>query len=214
MAPKRVPTTPRRISEQISAFCRLLNAGASPTFIPSYPHPEAFPDKCLVNVEFAIETARGSAETGWLFWEDTFILQSVAHAVWVRPGGMRLDVTPHVDGEQTTLFLPDTELDMVSGMIRNRYYAKIDHPAVQELVAIYEEEAELQQEYGVPTYLIPGWATADLEEAKERVSADLDELEESLQAESKVRAEQTARILGQHRGKQKLSRRLRRQKRK
>ena len=40
---------------------------------------------------------------------------------------------------------------------------------VQELVAIYEEEAELQQEYGVPTYLIPGWATADLEEAKERV---------------------------------------------
>jgi hypothetical protein len=72
---------------------------------------------CFRNVETHVKIAGGRNETGWAFYELVDVsIHTVAHAIWVRPTGRRMDITPWEHPPQRRiLFLPDERVAIKRG---------------------------------------------------------------------------------------------------
>ena len=72
---------------------------------------------CFRNVEAHVKIAGGRIETGWAFYELVDVsIHTVAHAVWIRPTGRRMDITPWEHPPQRRiLFLPDERVAIKRG---------------------------------------------------------------------------------------------------
>lgn len=79
-----------------------------PIVVPVEPAPSALPLKCYFNVRDVIAKEGGEAYFGWSFYNSSDgIFMAQHHAVWKRPDGTFLDVTPNVIGSSNILFMSD-----------------------------------------------------------------------------------------------------------
>ena len=104
-------TTPSRIDESVRSFCRYLNQSAEPVYVDVQPGPADKRVECFFNVRRYVEGPGGQFAYGWSIkiWEKVYI-EAEHHAVWLRPDGTLLDVTPMRRDAARTLFLRDDRL--------------------------------------------------------------------------------------------------------
>lgn len=100
-------TTPRLITEQVRAFCRVQH-WLAPVFAPVEIGGEAREDNCFYNVRSLVERAGGSLCLGWCIWLwPKVFIEGEHHCIWRDPSGRLVDVTPKADGEARVVFAED-----------------------------------------------------------------------------------------------------------
>jgi hypothetical protein len=133
-----IPPLPRPVTDTpaVRAFCEELVPGQIPVPVRIAPPKGATLDECVENVKSVVEFNDGSIEYGWMLWERPGVmLEAEFHAVWVRPSGSRLDVTPKLlPGMTEIVFLPDPDLVYEERQIDNKRVALADDPLIQQYI--------------------------------------------------------------------------------
>lgn len=112
--------TPRAISREVLAFCAEIETQEQPEFVNVDATPRSEVNQCFVNVADAAARGGGEVQHGWMVLEwPGVLLEAQFHAIWRRPDGSLVDVTPN--DERRILFLPD----------RTRVYRGRRTPSVQ-----------------------------------------------------------------------------------
>lgn len=104
-------TTPPRIDRTVRSFCRNLNRSVEPVYVDVRPGQADKRVECFFNVRRYVEGLGGAFAYGWSvrMWENVY-MEAEHHAVWRRPDGALLDVTPTRGHEARTLFVRDDRL--------------------------------------------------------------------------------------------------------
>lgn len=137
-------STPRTITAAIQEFASELSPDQSLLTVPVNPHPSSLLGECFDNVAAAVQRAGGSIIYGWLFWEwPEVLLEAEFHAIWRRPDGSLLDVTPQADGEAEILFLPDPAANYREQRIDNHRRALSGERLVADFLIIAPETARV-----------------------------------------------------------------------
>lgn len=142
-------TTPQSIDATVLELCERANPVSTPVFVPVQTVAGAEHRDCYANVERMVKEAGGTIEYGWAVWlEPGFLIEAEHHAVWVSPGGVRMDVSPRAS-ETQILFLPGAP-PYNNRPIPNIRLGLSAHPRMREYLAIHEQLDELQQRSVTP----------------------------------------------------------------
>jgi hypothetical protein len=134
---------PRRISEVVRDFCRGVVAEAEPTYLAVTPFPEDVERDCFMNVERHIADDGGSIQHGWRIWEwPNTMIEAEFHAVWRKPAGELVDVTP-LPNRERILFLPDPERVWEGRQVNNIRKPLLQNPLVEEFIRLANERFEI-----------------------------------------------------------------------
>jgi hypothetical protein len=171
-----VLTTPEQISPQICVFCEEIVPGQSPVLVPVRPDLDADHGECFLNVKQHQTAEGGGFQLGWVIWESPGLyLEAEFHAVWADPNGELVDITPKADGETEVLYLPDPnatysfEDDILP---RNRRFALVDHPDLQEFFRLCVQRDEIVAKFDRQ---VPMSEIADIEMAKIQIAHRLNQ---------------------------------------
>ncbi|MEI9928558.1 MAG: hypothetical protein WDN44_13745 [Sphingomonas sp.] len=98
---------PAQIDQATLAFCATITPSA-PLYVRVEPAEGARPAYCFDNSAAAAARHGGAAAHGWAIWRwPGRYFEAEHHAVWRRPDGSLLDVTPQLGTPERILFLPD-----------------------------------------------------------------------------------------------------------
>lgn len=100
--------TPAALTDDIRAILARYSE-QEPVRVDVRPYSGAHPFMCYTNAAALAENFGGAAVTGWSVWRHRTlpILTLEHHAVYRAPDGSLIDVSPPLDGERATTFLPD-----------------------------------------------------------------------------------------------------------
>ncbi len=102
-------TTPNEIDATVTAFC-CDQLGGNPRYIDVAPLEGCNPGVCFLNVWDTVKRLGGKAIYGWIVWYDPkAIIEGEYHAVWEKPDGTWVDITPTPDGEKRIAFVATGE---------------------------------------------------------------------------------------------------------
>lgn len=88
-------------------FCASITT-ETPVSILQSPPPSAQPLECFSNVANEVAKHGGQVVAGWAIWEWPGIyIEAEYHAVWQRPDGVLVDVTPRMEWLNGMTFVPD-----------------------------------------------------------------------------------------------------------
>lgn len=146
-------TTPSRITPEIQRFCGTVSSSA-PRYVSVDAPTDAKFGECHLNVARYVDQQGGDALRGWAIWEiPGMLLQAEFHSIWISPTGAEVDVTPHEDGEDRILFLPDPQRgleDVIAGVpVANRYGVLADSPAVRAMISAAKVQHALRTSLGL-----------------------------------------------------------------
>ncbi len=100
---------PSQIDDATLAFCATISPHV-PLYVPVRPAPHGKVAYCFDNSVAQAREHGGSAAYGWAIWRwPGRWFEAEHHAVWRRPDGSLLDVTPQLGEPERILFLPDPE---------------------------------------------------------------------------------------------------------
>ncbi|RYY29458.1 MAG: hypothetical protein EOP62_01080 [Sphingomonadales bacterium] len=100
---------PAEIDAAALAFCASISPH-TPFYVPVAPQPHAKVAYCFDNSVIQAEAQGGAAAYGWAIWHwPGRWFEAEHHAVWRKPDGSFLDVTPQLGDPARILFLPDPE---------------------------------------------------------------------------------------------------------
>lgn len=106
---KNFTTTPQIISADVLALCHEINPAYTPVWVPTYPDQNARVGECFANVGEKVQREGGAIVYGWAIWEwKRVFVEAEHHAVWEKDK-TKIDITPHTNGEEKILFLPDPD---------------------------------------------------------------------------------------------------------
>lgn len=99
------------ITKGILKLARQIDSTASPEYIHVQPGDDCIPGSSFQNVSAITRRLGGSTQHGWRMREQPAVfVEGEFHAVWRRPDGGLIDVTPRTDGLSEILFLPDSRM--------------------------------------------------------------------------------------------------------
>lgn len=99
------------ISRGLLKLARQIDASTTPENVVVEPGEGCEADACFQNVKAITRRLGGSVQHGWRLREQPAVyVEGVFHAVWRRPDGTLVDVTPRSDGLTEILFLADSKL--------------------------------------------------------------------------------------------------------
>jgi hypothetical protein len=99
------------ISRGILKLARQINSKGTPAHVSVEPGEGCTAGECFENVRLVVRRSGGSIQHGWKLREQpTAYVEGEFYAVWQRPDGSLVDVTPRPDAAPTILFLPDLHL--------------------------------------------------------------------------------------------------------
>lgn len=111
MATARTPKTPA-ITKGILKLARQIDAKSTPENVPVEPGEGCVVGGSFENVPAVVKRHGGSMQIGWRMREQELaFVEGAFHAVWRRPDGALIDVTPQPDQMAGILFLPDTQIE-------------------------------------------------------------------------------------------------------
>lgn len=109
------------ISRGILKLARQIDASNAPDYVPVEPGDDCRADSCFQNVRAMIRRDGGSMQHGWRMREQPAVfVEGEFYAVWRRPDGGLVDVTPRTDGLTEILFLPDSKMVWDGGDVEPR----------------------------------------------------------------------------------------------
>ncbi|WBY09381.1 hypothetical protein PIB19_08770 [Sphingomonas sp. 7/4-4] len=116
------------------------------------PAPDAKPAYCFDNSVAQALRHGGEAVYGWAIWRwPGRWFEAEHHAVWRRPEGDLLDVTPQAGDPPRVLFLPDPSAPYDPATFRPNIMAPDGHEAlVREYIALVAKRGEITRPYWEP----------------------------------------------------------------
>ena len=130
-----VATMPAEVTPELIDFCRELDPDTQPVYLNVQPMAGAEQLRCYTNSEMAAIQFGGSKQTGWMiFTYKNWYACAEHHAVWRKPDGSMVCVTPHFDGMKRMLFLPSNidHPSYLGGTPPTRYRLLTDHEHLRE----------------------------------------------------------------------------------
>lgn len=90
------------------AFIDAVVRGGQGVALEIAPTPQAEPQECFGNVKKAVEQYGGEIVFGWTVWEWPGVyIEAEHHAIWRKPDGTLVDITPSPDGDKSRVFVAD-----------------------------------------------------------------------------------------------------------
>jgi hypothetical protein len=139
-----IDQTPKELSLHIKTFCKAINPSSVPSFLAVAPEEGAEMIECFHNVETAVAKFGGEVIYGWAIWTWPKVwLKAEHHAVWRRPDGTTVDITPHSNNETSVLFLPDPTAvyDFINNKRRNNIRKALKSDL--DIKALFEAETTI-----------------------------------------------------------------------
>lgn len=101
-------STAAPITKGVLKLARQINAASTPDYVAVEPGEGCIPEQSDDNATEVVKQRGGSVQHGWRMREQAAaFVEAHFHAVWLRPDGVMIDVTPRKDRQSETLFLPD-----------------------------------------------------------------------------------------------------------
>ena len=97
------------ISRYILKLARQIDATQSPAYIAVEPREDCLPGRCFDNVARVVAKEGGSVQHGWTMRQDSYFAEGAFYAVWRRPDGALIDITPRADSPAQIVFLSDSK---------------------------------------------------------------------------------------------------------
>ena len=143
-----IQTTPKTISEQITAFCTEIDPTHEPVYVPVKPDSGAEFNECFRSVKNYIAEHTGDMQHGWIIWElPNEFLEAEFHSVWISPSGEFIDVTPKPDGETRILFVTDSTRVFEGRLVENRKKPLIHDDSAQNMLWIEHNRFLIKQKH-------------------------------------------------------------------
>lgn len=142
---------PDTIDAATLAFCAVISPHA-PFFVPVDPAPNSRVAYCFDNSVAQAAARGGAAAYGWAIWRwPGRWFEAEHHAVWRRPDGSLLDVTPQLGNPERILFLPDPEAVYDSDTYRRNVMAPdAGNPLAAEYIALVARRTDITDRYWYP----------------------------------------------------------------
>lgn len=139
------------IDAAVLAFCAHISRHA-PVYVPLVPEPDARPAYCFDNSVRQASLHGGAALYGWAIWHwPGRWFEAEHHAVWQRPDGELLDVTPQPGAPEQILFLPDPEKVFDPERYRRNIMAPDgDNAVAAEYIALVGQRTDITDRYWYP----------------------------------------------------------------
>ena len=85
-----------------------LSLTSLPILLDTIPGADDEVRACFINVDKRVKSEGGETVFGWQFWEHPYMIQAEFHAVWRKPDGSLVDITPKDDDHiRRILFVED-----------------------------------------------------------------------------------------------------------
>lgn len=143
--------TPDPQSQTVALIARKLGLASAAVAVPCAPVAGAREAYCFYNVRDITTEKGGELVNGWLVWQhDDLFVEAEHHAVWRKPTGELVCVTPQTPPEKTITFIPDsaTTYDFDTGMITNNIRIALANDSrlriLERLFKVFEEQTELK----------------------------------------------------------------------
>lgn len=95
---------------RVAQFCATVVAGGSPQLVECRPLVGKPANECFGIVEEHVAANGGRQVTGWAIWEFPGVfIEAEFHAVWQRPDGQLVDLTPRSLHSPAIVFVQDAE---------------------------------------------------------------------------------------------------------
>lgn len=151
-------TTPRIITQQIMELCQSISE-YEPVYVSVKANPESRLNECFPNVAEHVREYGGQSVLGRCIWQRANILiEAEAHAVWRSPNGDLMDITSHINDEESILFLIDPQMVYSGNCIPSIRKALTSSPLVAEFITLFNDRdqiaAEAKDTYTLTTVML------------------------------------------------------------
>lgn len=158
--------TPKRIDDDVIAFCKSITPYSIPEYVPLCPEIWCIENDCYDNVKRKVKTNGGKRQLGWRIQAipeplPKFMIEAVHHAIWITGSNEKIDITPQPHSANRIVFLPDDITPLGKYRIGEKYYALLDCPLVNEYVRLcnlesteYTSKTKLSKQPKVPQELL------------------------------------------------------------
>lgn len=134
---------PKEINAAVRAFSEELAGHRRAVAITLNPLPDAEALDCFSVVERVTADQAGERVLGWRIWENPgFWLEAEFHAVWRRPDGSLVDLTPVEAHFERMVFVEDAAASYDGRQVNNRFWPLSGHPAIGRHVAAQAQHFE------------------------------------------------------------------------
>lgn len=142
---------PETIDAATLAFCATI-APHAPVYVPVEPQPHGKVAYCFDNSVKQAEMHGGEAAYGWAIWRwPGRWFEAEHHAVWRRPDGSLLDVTPQLGDPVRILFLPDPDKVFDPEKYRRNIMAPdAGNPLAAEYIDLVRQRTDITDTYWYP----------------------------------------------------------------
>jgi SEC-C motif-containing protein len=131
--------TPAEITPEILATLRQIAPNHEPFFLDVTPLPDCRVRRCYGNADLYALRYGGKRIEGWevfVGWENRYLALN-HHAVWQKPDGTYVDLTPNDGEEERILFLPDGQYHLAGSSVPRRFIARKTDQYTLDLVAYH-----------------------------------------------------------------------------
>ncbi|MDC7699567.1 hypothetical protein [Vogesella indigofera] len=130
---------PKSDNQRVKQLAASLSAESLMT-VPCQPLPDKPVLECFRIVPEQVQAHGGKQVTGWTIWEwPNVLIEAEFHAVWQRPDGTLVDITPRTQSFESILFLPDPKKVYRGRQVDNVRRALSDSLLVNRLIQASEE---------------------------------------------------------------------------
>lgn len=149
--PPVILAAPEMIDAETLAFCATISPHA-PFYVPVAPAGHAKVAYCFDNSVAQAAAEGGEAAYGWAIWRwPGRWFEAEHHAVWRRPDGSLLDVTPQLGDPARILFLPDPEAVFDPTTYRRNVMAPdAGNPLAAEYIDLARQRTDITDRYWYP----------------------------------------------------------------
>jgi hypothetical protein len=143
--------TPDPQSETVALIAKKLGVANTAVAVPCVPVAGARELYCFFNVRDITAERGGELVNGWLVWQhDDLFVEAEHHAIWRKPTGELVCVTPQTPPEKTITFIPDPSAvyDFETGMQENNIRIALVKDSrlrlLERYFKVFEEETDLK----------------------------------------------------------------------
>jgi len=130
---------PKEIDERVRALVEKVDPSHEPIYVNVWPEKGAEISDCFRVVERKVQQDGGRMVLGWQVWQTKHLIEAECHAVWEKPNGDLLDITPKQFKTKRILFLEDENVVYDGRQIDNIRLNISGNALADDLIMISEE---------------------------------------------------------------------------
>ena len=129
-------SVPTVTDEDLTGLLAKISSNEKPRYVPCRPIPNAPINECFPLVEKAIALKGGKRVLGWQIWKNKLLIESEFHAIWEKPNGECIDITPKIRPFSEILFIPDSKATYTGEQVNNIRINITGNKLVDEFILI------------------------------------------------------------------------------